>query len=183
MANEEGIARVTFRVLCESLGHGESIYLVKVVDNSRVRDMMVFVLRWLVIIIACMRLFVVFSADTVSLDVVDIIDTIDITCSKFYSYQIPDTIIHHIQNPPLLHNTHTPFHIPDIKILKLSLCHLSIWWIPQMGRHPLTIYTIKLCPRRTLHSKRYTQWKGLWYRPYSCQKDIFKCRHTSFTKC
>ena len=35
MANEEGIARVTFRVRCDSLGYGESVYLVKG-DDSRV---------------------------------------------------------------------------------------------------------------------------------------------------
>jgi hypothetical protein len=33
---EEGIARVTFRVRCDSLGHGECVYLTREDDSSRV---------------------------------------------------------------------------------------------------------------------------------------------------
>jgi hypothetical protein len=38
-SNEEGIARVTFRVRCDSLGHGESVYLAREDDSSRVSNM------------------------------------------------------------------------------------------------------------------------------------------------
>ena len=35
-SNEEGIAKVTFRVRCDSLGFGESVYLAREDDASRV---------------------------------------------------------------------------------------------------------------------------------------------------
>lgn len=39
-SNEEGIARVTFRVRCDSLGHGESVYLAREDDSSRVSHLL-----------------------------------------------------------------------------------------------------------------------------------------------